>query len=300
LDNNPPVNCGVLLVAGNLFSFGWSGTGNNWGMMGGRYHPGMMGGWGFSPFGWLFGLAGMFLPLGLLALLIMGVVWLVQQVTQARPSAGQNCANCGRAVQSDWQLCPHCGHAEAKIARTVRLYLEQAGYQVATVEDGALAMPAFRHEQPDLIILDLMLPHVDGWELCRQIRRESGVPIIMLTARNEETDRIIGLELGADDYIAKPFSPREVVARVRAVLRRSRGVVQPPQLIRTGDLVIDLGRHEVTVAGQTVELTPLEFDLLVTFARHPGHVFTRLRLLEQVEDTATVTLPPSTAWDTNL
>jgi DNA-binding response OmpR family regulator len=112
---------------------------------------------------------------------------------------------------------------EAKIARTVRLYLEQAGYQVATVEDGALAMPAFRHEQPDLIILDLMLPHVDGWELCRQIRRESGVPIIMLTARNEETDRIIGLELGADDYIAKPFSPREVVARVRAVLRRSRG-----------------------------------------------------------------------------
>jgi DNA-binding response OmpR family regulator len=176
---------------------------------------------------------------------------------------------------------------EAKIARTVRLYLEQAGYQVATVEDGALAMPAFRHEQPDLIILDLMLPHVDGWELCRQIRRESGVPIIMLTARNEETDRIIGLELGADDYIAKPFSPREVVARVRAVLRRSRGVVQPPQLIRTGDLVIDLGRHEVTVAGQTVELTPLEFDLLVTFARHPGHVFTRLRLLEQVEDTAT-------------
>ena len=101
----------VLLVAGNLFSFGWSGTGNNWGMMGGRYHPGMMGGWGFSPFVWLFGLAGMFLSLGLLALLIMGVVWLVQQVTQARPSAGQNCANCGRAVQSDWQLCPHCGHA---------------------------------------------------------------------------------------------------------------------------------------------------------------------------------------------
>lgn len=111
---------------------------------------------------------------------------------------------------------------EAKIARTVRLYLEQACYQVATVDDGDLAMPAFRHEQPDLIILDLMLPHVDGWELCRQLRRESGMPIIMLTARNEETDRIIGLELGADDYITKPFSPREVVARVRAVLRRSR------------------------------------------------------------------------------
>jgi two-component system alkaline phosphatase synthesis response regulator PhoP len=175
---------------------------------------------------------------------------------------------------------------EVKIARTVRLYLEQAGYQVATVDDGALAMPAFRHEQPDLIILDLMLPHVDGWELCRQLRRESGVPIIMLTARNEETDRIIGLELGADDYIAKPFSPREVVARVRAVLRRSRGMVQPPQLIRAGDMEIDLDRHEVTVAGQVVELTPLEFDLLVTFARHPGRVFTRLKLLEQVEDAA--------------
>jgi two-component system alkaline phosphatase synthesis response regulator PhoP len=175
---------------------------------------------------------------------------------------------------------------EVKIARTVRLYLEQAGYQVATVDDGALAMPAFRHEQPDLIILDLMLPHVDGWELCRQLRRESGVPIIMLTARNEETDRIIGLELGADDYIAKPFSPREVVARVRAVLRRSRGLVQPPQLIRAGDMAIDLDRHEVTVAGQVVELTPLEFDLLVAFARHPGRVFTRLKLLEQVEDAA--------------
>jgi DNA-binding response OmpR family regulator len=176
---------------------------------------------------------------------------------------------------------------EAKIARTVRLYLEQAGYQVATVDDGALAMPAFRHEQPDLIILDLMLPHVDGWDLCRQFRRESGVPIIMLTARNEETDRIIGLELGADDYITKPFSPREVVARVRAVLRRSQGLVQPPHLIRAGELVIDLDRHEVTVAGQVVALTALEFDLLAAFARHPGRVFTRLKLLEQVEDTTT-------------
>jgi DNA-binding response OmpR family regulator len=175
---------------------------------------------------------------------------------------------------------------EAKIARTVRLYLEQAGYQVETVDDGALAMPAFRREQPDLIVLDLMLPHVDGWEICRQLRRESGVPIIMLTARNEETDRIIGLELGADDYIAKPFSPREVVARVRAVLRRSRGLVQPAQILRAGKVVIDLDRHEVTVAGQPVELTPIEFDLLVTFARHPGHVFTRLKLLEQIEDTA--------------
>lgn len=100
----------ILLVAGNLFPLGWNSMGNNWGMMGGRHHPGMLGGWGFSPLGWLFGLAGMLLPLGLLALLIVGVVWLVQQVTQSRPAAGQNCSNCGRTVQSDWQLCPHCGH----------------------------------------------------------------------------------------------------------------------------------------------------------------------------------------------
>lgn len=176
---------------------------------------------------------------------------------------------------------------ESKIARTVRLYLEQAGYQVTTVDDGALAMPAFRHEQPNLVILDLMLPNVDGWELCRQLRQISGVPIIMLTARNEETDRIIGLELGADDYISKPFSPREMVARVRAVLRRSRGDIQPPQLIRTEEITIDLERHDVSIAGKNIELTPLEFDLLTTMARHPGHVFTRLKLLEQVEDIAT-------------
>jgi DNA-binding response OmpR family regulator len=177
---------------------------------------------------------------------------------------------------------------EAKIARTVRLYLEQAGYQVALVQDGALVMPAFRHEQPDLIILDLMLPHVDGYDLCRQIRQKSGVPIIMLTARSEEMDRILGLELGADDYIPKPFSPREVVARVRAVLRRSRGLVQPPQIIRAGDIVIDLDRREVTAAGQSLALTPMEFDLLAAFARHPNQVFTRLQLLDQIQGSAYV------------
>ena len=106
---------------------------------------------------------------------------------------------------------------EAKITRTLKLYLEQAGYKTVSVQDGALAMPAFHHERPDLVILDILLPHQDGWEICRQIRSTSRVPIIMLTAQGEETDRIVGLELGADDYIAKPFSPREVVARVRAV-----------------------------------------------------------------------------------
>ncbi len=175
---------------------------------------------------------------------------------------------------------------EMKIARTVRLYLEQAGFQVTTVHDGALAVPAFRHERPDLIILDLLLPNVDGWEICRQIRRESGVPIIMLTARDQETDRVVGLELGADDYITKPFSPREVVARVRAVLRRVQGTVQPPQIIRASDVVVDLERREASVAGRPLELTPAEFDLLVALASHPGQVFTRLQLLDQLQGSA--------------
>ncbi len=175
---------------------------------------------------------------------------------------------------------------EAKIARTVRLYLEQAGYQVTTVDDGALSMPAFRREQPDLIILDLLLPHVDGWDVCRQIRQVSGVPIIMLTARSEETDRIVGLELGADDYIAKPFSPREMVARVRAVLRRSQGVAHSPEVIRAADLAMDMERREAVVAGRSLELTPIEFDLLAALVRHPGQVFTRLKLLDQLGDVA--------------
>ena len=175
---------------------------------------------------------------------------------------------------------------ETKIARVVRLYLEQASYQVVTVQDGALAMPAFRHERPDLVILDLLLPNVDGWKLCRQMRQESGVPIIMLTARNEETDRILGLELGADDYMTKPFSPREVVARVRAVLRRSQGLVKPARTLRAGDVAVDLERRAVDVDGRSLDLTPMEFDLIAAFVRHPGQVFTRLQLLEQLGDVA--------------
>ena len=175
---------------------------------------------------------------------------------------------------------------ELKIARTVRLYLEQAGYQVVTVTDGALALPSFRHEHPDLVLLDIMLPNVDGWEICRKLRVESGTPIIMLTAISEETDRILGLELGADDYITKPFSPREVVARVKAVLRRAHGSIQPPQVIRAGDVAIDMETYEVTVAGEQVVLTPIEFKLLAALVRHPGKVFTRLQLLEHLQDTA--------------
>jgi DNA-binding response OmpR family regulator len=175
---------------------------------------------------------------------------------------------------------------EGKIARTLRLYLEQAGYQVTIVQDGALAMPAFRSERPDLVILDLMLPNVDGLEICRRIRAEAGTPVIMLTARSEEVDKLVGLELGADDYVTKPFSPREVVARVKVVLRRSRGQVQPPQILRVRDLTLDLERHTVEMSGQQLELTPMEFEILGVFMRYPGRVYTRLQLLEATQGTA--------------
>jgi two-component system alkaline phosphatase synthesis response regulator PhoP len=175
---------------------------------------------------------------------------------------------------------------EVKIARTVRLYLEQEGYQVTAIHDGALALPALRNERPDLVLLDLMLPHVDGREICRQIRHESSVPIIMLTARSEESDKLIGLELGADDYITKPFSPREVVARVRAVLRRTRGLVQPSSLLRLGKLEIDLEQRSVIFNEGLLDLTPIEYDLLVTLANRPGQVFSRLQLLEATQNVA--------------
>jgi len=175
---------------------------------------------------------------------------------------------------------------ETKIARTVRLYLEQAGFQVTMIHDGALAMPAFRHEQPDLIVLDLMLPNVDGLDVCRQIRKQSNVPIIMLTSRSEEADKLIGLELGADDYITKPFSPREVVARVRAVLRRAQGPEQTASIMAVSDVKVDLERHAATIGGTPIDLTPIEFSLLTAFVRHPDRAFTRLQLLEELGDPA--------------
>lgn len=175
---------------------------------------------------------------------------------------------------------------EAHITRTLRLYLEQAGFQVVIIADGALAMPAFRHEKPDLVILDLHLPHVDGWEVCRQIRHEADTPIIMLTARSEESDKLIGLELGADDYVTKPFSPREVTARVRVVLRRSRGQVQPPPILRADTLILDLEAHTAQLTNQPLDLTPTEFDILAAFMRHPGQAFTRLQLVEAAQGVA--------------
>jgi two-component system alkaline phosphatase synthesis response regulator PhoP len=147
-------------------------------------------------------------------------------------------------------------------------------------------LAAARQEKPDLIVLDLNLPGMDGLDVCRALRRESSVPIIMLTARAEEMDRLIGLELGADDYIVKPFSPRELVARVRAVLRRTQGEVQSTGIIRTGELEIDLNGHRATLRGQVVRLTRIEFNLLSILARHPGQTFSRAQLIDRLHGVA--------------
>ncbi len=171
---------------------------------------------------------------------------------------------------------------EPKIVKLAQDYLKQAGFRVVSAGDGTTAIAAARHERPDLIVLDLNLPDRDGIDVCRVLRRDSDVPIIMLTARDAETDRLIGLELGADDYITKPFSPRELVARVRAVLRRVQGEVRQSAIIRATDLEIDLNGHNVTRRGEAIHLTPSEFTLLTLLAQHPGQVFSREQLLERL------------------
>jgi len=171
---------------------------------------------------------------------------------------------------------------EGKIADLVRLYLERDGHLVSVATDGKGGLENFRRLAPDLVILDLMLPEMDGLEVCRQIRRTSSTPIIMLTARAEEVDRLIGLELGADDYVTKPFSPRELAARVRAVLRRASraAVAEPGGRVEVGGLVIDERRHQASCEGVPLDLTPTEFRLLLTLGREPGRVFTRAQLLD--------------------
>jgi DNA-binding response OmpR family regulator len=173
---------------------------------------------------------------------------------------------------------------ERKIVTVLKGYLEQAGFRVVTAGDGQMALTTFRHARPDLVILDLMLPGIDGLDVCRILRRESKVPIIMLTARVEEADRLIGLELGADDYVVKPFSPREVVLRVRAILRRVEGEVATSEVLEAGGITLDLAAHEATVAGRPVELTPMEFELLTALVRAPGRTFPRAQLLQQIQD----------------
>lgn len=170
---------------------------------------------------------------------------------------------------------------EVKIVRVVRAYLEREGYKVVEAHDGVEALEAARREKPDLVVLDLMLPRLSGWDVCRTLRHESALPVLMLTARDEDTDKIVGLELGADDYVTKPFNPKELVARVRAILRRAGGQQAPGKQIASGDLRIDLERHEVRVGDREVHLTPTEFDLLKTMAEHPGRVFSRAQLLDQ-------------------
>jgi len=172
---------------------------------------------------------------------------------------------------------------DPKIVELLRLYLANDGYSVLVAYDGLEALELARHKRPDLILLDLMLPGIDGLDVCRTLQSESDVPIIMLTARTTDEDKLTGLELGADDYVTKPFNPREVVARVRAVLRRlGKEAGLGPAEIRFADLVVDCRRHEVRVRGQVVDLTPTEFRLLEVLAGEPGRAFTRLELLDRV------------------
>jgi DNA-binding response OmpR family regulator len=168
---------------------------------------------------------------------------------------------------------------EPKIVEVVGDYLRSAGFSVITAADGQGAVSMARARPPDLVVLDLGLPGLDGLDVARELRRNSAVPIIMLTARGDETDRVLGLELGADDYLVKPFSPRELLARVRAVLRRADGVPAERERFSVGDVTVDTGRRRVTVGERTVGLTATEFDLLVELARQPGRVFTRTQLL---------------------
>ncbi|MFN2199391.1 MAG: response regulator [Anaerolineales bacterium] len=170
---------------------------------------------------------------------------------------------------------------DRKTVELIRLYLNNEGYQVVGALDGATALQLAREMDPDLIVLDLMLPKMDGLDICQTLRNESDVPMIMVTARTTEEDRLTGLELGADDYITKPFSPRELVARVKAVLRRAGGRFEPAPVQVVGKLVINYDRYEVAVAGEPIRLTPREFNLLAALASHPGRVYSRQELLEQ-------------------
>jgi DNA-binding response OmpR family regulator len=171
---------------------------------------------------------------------------------------------------------------EDHIVELARIYLTREGYEVEGVGDGSQALARFTQLKPDLVILDIMLPGSDGLAICKEIRKQSQVPIIMLTARDEVTDKVVGLEVGADDYLTKPFHPQELVARAKALLRRARIEPDAPKLIRAGKLEVDLERHEVRHEQAKVQLRPKEFDLLTLLARHPGRVFQRSELLDLV------------------
>ncbi|HKB33109.1 MAG TPA: response regulator transcription factor [Candidatus Dormibacteraeota bacterium] len=176
---------------------------------------------------------------------------------------------------------------EPRIVQLVRDYLEHGGFTVLVASDGAAALRTARTGRPDLVVLDLGLPGLDGLDVTRALRRDGEVPIIMLTARTEESDKLVGLELGADDYLTKPFSPKELVARVRAVLRRAEGLHAPTDVIRVGsDVELDVPRMDARFGGRRVDLTKTEFQLLSTMARQPGRVFARAQLLDAVRGVA--------------
>lgn len=175
---------------------------------------------------------------------------------------------------------------EPRIVKLARDYLQHAGFNVLSEHDGKSAIAVVRAMKPDLVILDLGLPEMDGLDVARALRKESNVPIVMLTARAEETDKLVGLELGADDYITKPFSPKELVARVRAVLRRFDQASTGADIIHVGDLTLDVPRMRVSVGKRTPDLTPTEFQLLIALARQPGRIFTRGQLLDQIRGVA--------------
>ncbi|MFH1651757.1 MAG: response regulator transcription factor [Chloroflexota bacterium] len=175
---------------------------------------------------------------------------------------------------------------EKGIVDIIQAYLEREGYRVITADNGRSALELARREAPDLIVLDLMLPEVSGWDVCREVRKQAAIPVIMLTARDDTTDKIIGLELGADDYMTKPFDPKELVSRVRAVLRRSGGQPSSGESLRLGDITIDTAKRQVRRGTDTIELTPIEFDLLRVIAEHPGRVYSRMQLLDMIQGEA--------------
>ncbi len=172
----------------------------------------------------------------------------------------------------------------ASVRQLLQEYLTEQGFRVVTAVNGREAIYSARQEQPDLIMLDLMMPEMDGYEFLRHYRRESRAPVIVITAREEEADAVLGLELGADDYIIKPFRMRELVSRVRAVLRRAEGEAEPGRILREGDLALDVAARAVRVRGEALHLTPTEFDLLALLMASPGRVFTREQLLETISE----------------
>lgn len=172
---------------------------------------------------------------------------------------------------------------DEKLVQLLKSYFEKEGFIIYTAYDGVTAIQIVREKNPSIMILDIMLPEMDGWDVCRKIRKDNEVPIIMLTARDEETDRLIGLEIGADDYVTKPFSPKEVVARAKVILRRINRVAVQKTAFHIGDLYIDFEKHQVSKNAELIDITATEFKILELFATHAGRVFTRLQIVEQTQ-----------------